>query len=106
MYKRHYTKKFWRKYKRFKKKNSIATRKIGKAINILSSEPKKNSTHLKANLKGKRSHREGDLRVIFAICEECRKLNHVKYNSCAYCNSYSNNNLMFFDMDYRSRAYR
>ena len=96
---------FKKRVKKFKK-DAEAKKKINKAINELTLDPYNHSTSLEGNFKGKRKHRKGKVRLIFAICEECRKLNYLPYNGCIDRDNYSDKTLMFFDVDYRHRIYR
>lgn len=98
---------FSRKEKRFERKhNHVALKQLNESLEAISSDPRGNSKHLEGNYKGKRSHREGGIRIIFAYCKECRELQYNKYNKCKDCENYPNHNLLLFDVDYRSRSYR
>ncbi|MGB9694343.1 MAG: type II toxin-antitoxin system RelE family toxin [Caldisericaceae bacterium] len=60
---------------------------------------------LKENLKGKRSLRVGNYRIIFAICEECRKENYVQLNGCKDCKKHGTNDIIMFTCGPRSKVY-
>lgn len=99
------TKRFNRKARKFKK-NAEAKRKINESVEILKTNPYHNSMSLQGNYKGKRKNRKGDLRIVFAICEECRELGYTDINRCLDCDKHSDQTLMLFDVDSRPRAYR
>jgi mRNA-degrading endonuclease RelE of RelBE toxin-antitoxin system len=65
------TKKFQNLVKEYDKPTRA---RIDEAIEKLSSDPYQNTKLLKGRYYGKRTLHAGKLRIIFAICEECRKL--------------------------------
>jgi hypothetical protein len=56
------------------------------------------SESLKSPLEGLRSYNkfESDLRIIFAICYDCRKEGFTKVNNCRDCDSAGNDVVMLF----------
>jgi len=80
-------------------------KRVHRGINDLHEDPYRRSKQLHGNLKGKRKHREGNLRIEFAVCEECRKLRHDKINKCIDCGDMPENALKVFDADFRGAIY-
>lgn len=101
------TAQYRKKKKGFERKhNQQVLNQIEESLEILSSDPKGESKLLKGNYKGKRSHRDGKIRIIFAYCKECRELKHTILNNCKNCEDYPDKNLMLFDVDDRGHSYR
>ncbi len=96
------TSKFDRALKRLD--NPIATR-IQEGLTDISTEPYTKSEQLQGPLKGKRKHRVGNLRIVFAICEECRELGHDSINNCVDCDNMPDNALKVFDAGFRGAIY-
>lgn len=90
----------------FKREKKAIVRKIDAAIKKLSFDPYRNSKLLEGKYKGKRSHRKGKLRIIFVICEECRKLNHISLNNCPNCDDFLDKTLIFLKVGRRKSVYR
>ena len=67
--------------------------------------PYNNTKFLKGPLRGKRSDRNGNIRFVFAVCEECRKLNHGQLNLCANCGENPDNTIIFFAAGPRKNIY-
>ena len=102
MYDVYLTTDFEKKLKKFDGRNK---KRITKSIEKLSSNPYHNTTHLKGNFQGKRKYRAGDLRIVFAICEECQKLQHNRINNCIDCDDLPENRLKMFDVGLRGAIY-
>ena len=80
--------------------------RIIKGISKLSTDPYNKGKRLKGgNVKGLRSHREGDIRIIYSICEECRRNNFNDIRNCVDCESLPANALKVFDADFRKGVY-
>lgn len=89
----------------FRKLDPHIQRMINKAIQeILFCYPYE-SKPLKYELEGKRSLRIKDYRIVFAICEECRKLNQTQLNGCKDCKKHGTNDIIMFTCDHRKHAY-
>ena len=91
------------------KRDKITVKKIQTAVDKLMGAPYNHSQCREGNFKTVRKHRTGKLRLILAICEECRKKDYVATNSryCPVnCESLPDNTLMFFHVDYRKTSYR
>lgn len=58
---------------------------IKKSLEKLKTYPYHNTFHLKGEFQGKRKLRSGKMRIIFSICEECRKLGYKQFNNCGGC---------------------
>ena len=74
-------------------------------FHILLENPYNNTKFLKGSLKGKRSARDGDMRFVFAVCEECRKFDHTQLNSCANCGENPDSTIVFFAVGSRKNIY-
>ena len=68
-----------------------------KVINHIKHNPY-DSEYLRMGLEGLRSYNklETDSRIIFAICEECRKNGFETANNCKDCKNISDNSVMLF----------
>ena len=79
--------------------------RVDKAVGEITTNPYA-SDLLKIPLKGKRDYRIGDYRIIFAICEECRRENWVEFNRCSECKKHGRNDFILFDAGHRGRIYQ
>ena len=96
---------FDNKMKKFKS-SKFRFNNIIEAINTLQNNPYYNSERLDGEYKGKRKHEfRGNYRLIFVICEECRKLKHTRYNGCSNCGENKDNTLVLFDVGPRENFY-
>lgn len=91
--------------RKLKKLDFNVQKRIDKAIvEILFVKPYATKI-LTENLKGKRSLRVGDYRVIIAICEECKRLNYVELNGCRGCKKHGRNDIIMFTCGHRDEVY-
>jgi len=97
---------FRRALKKIYRKHRDQIKRIEKMLWVLSQDPYNNSEQLKGEHDGKKKTRVGDFRITSAICEECRRLGHVKKNRCADCAEQRDNTVKLFDIGLRPRAYR
>jgi len=74
-------------------------------IEDMKQDPYRNSIELIYELKGKRRVRIGDYRLIYAVCEECRKRGYIQFNQCYNCESKEDNSIIFFDIIHRPKGY-
>jgi mRNA-degrading endonuclease RelE of RelBE toxin-antitoxin system len=82
-------------------------KRIDKAIiDVLSENPYKSKRVSAQEHKGKRIHRVGDYRIIFAICEECRKLGFTVIVRCKDCKKHGSNHVILFSVSHRAIAYK
>ena len=68
-----------------------------KVLNHIKPNPR-DSEYLRLELEGLRSYnkmRSGN-RIIFAICEECRKVGFERVNNCPDCEKIADNTVMLF----------
>ena len=87
-------------------KRDIALRnRIINQIEEMKIDPFRNSIELTYELKGKRRVKVGDYRLVYAVCEECRKKGYEKFNNCYDCKSKPANSIIFFDVFHRSKGY-
>jgi hypothetical protein len=77
---------------------------VEKAVSEIAADPYA-SDLLKISLKGKRDYRVGDYRIVFAICEECRRESWVQFNRCADCKKHGRNDFILFDVGHRGKIY-
>lgn len=98
-YKLAYQPHFKRALKKFSKKYPELTRRAEKAIKELALDPYRKSKSLEGELRGKRKMRVGDCRIIFSICEECRKLGYVRINRCIDCESQTDDTIKFLTLN-------
>lgn len=92
--------------KSFRKLDGNVQEMLDKTVrDALSMEPFKTKRLVSPELKGKRSLRKGDFRIIFSICQECRKLGETRINNCTDCQMHEENNIIIFDCRRRKHAY-
>ena len=90
----------------FSKLDSSVQRMIDKSIQeILYYRPYESRRLVSPEYKGKRSLRIKDYRIIFAICEECRKLNEMHLNGCRDCKKHGTNDIIMFTCGHRKHIY-
>ena len=89
------------------KYNSLRNEKdrINKLIVELEKNPYHNTKRLTGILVGKRSRRIGKIRIIFMICEECRKLNHQEKNGGDDCSNCKDKTVRLYDVGKREDIY-
>lgn len=70
---------------------------VNEKVEIIKNEPF-GSESLKGPLEGLWSYNrfETDNRIIFAICEDCRRRKFVKLNNCIGCEEFSNETIMLW----------
>ena len=91
----------------FRKLDSKVQRRIDKAIKeILFYRPYETKCLVSLELKGKRVLRVGNYRLIFAVCEECRKLNYERLNGCKDCKKHGVDDIIMFTCTHRKHAYK
>jgi mRNA-degrading endonuclease RelE of RelBE toxin-antitoxin system len=73
--------------------------------NTLSAAPFETKKLVSPELKGKRSLRKGDYRIIFAVCEECTKLNEARLNRCENCSRHEPSDIVIFMCGHRKHIY-
>lgn len=67
-----------------------------KILNNIKFDPYK-SEYLRLELEGLRSYKiKSGIRIIFAICEECRRNGFKKVNNCPDCEEIPDKNVMLF----------
>jgi mRNA-degrading endonuclease RelE of RelBE toxin-antitoxin system len=104
-YKAAFTKHFERSLKSETKRDNLLKERIEQAIQEMMIEPYKDSELLHDEYSGKRRTYVGKHRILYAVCEECRKLGHEKHNRCQDCSSLAGNTIVYFDVNLRKVAY-
>ena len=87
----------------------IQKKRIKKTIDEkLTKNPRLNDSWYKGDMRGKHKKyvMNKKIRVVFAICEECRKLEHIEYNRCANCEKQIDKTITLFDVLKRGDDYR
>jgi len=96
-----YTKSFQKKTKKLKNSPDLE-----KAVTKTLEDPYYNSIFLQGNkFKGKRRKRFQDFRMIYVVCEECRKLNHCKVNDCIGDPTCKEKTVKFINFEHRDDSY-
>lgn len=103
-----YSSTFVKRLKKLEKKEKVTYHAIEKAIGKLRIDPYHNTKPLHGDLKGKRNIYvgKGGLRIIFAVCKECKRNGYQALNGCANCSDYLPNTIFFFFFDKRSKMER
>jgi mRNA-degrading endonuclease RelE of RelBE toxin-antitoxin system len=92
--------------KSFRKLDSNVQKVLDKTIrDVLPVAPFETKKLVSPELKGKRSLRRGNFRVLFAICRECRELGSVRLNNCIDCRNRGENDIMLFVCGHRKHVY-
>jgi mRNA-degrading endonuclease RelE of RelBE toxin-antitoxin system len=78
--------------------------RVEKAVREIATDPYA-SDLLRVSLKGKRDRRVGEYRIVFAVCEECRRENWTGLNGCSDCKKHGRNDFILFDVGHRGRIY-
>lgn len=92
-------------YREFRKLDPQVQKMLDNAIQEILFHHPYESKILKGNLKGKRSLRVRNYRIVFAICEECRENNYVRLNGCKDCKKHGRNDIIMFTCGPRSEVY-
>ena len=79
-----------------------------KKINEICENPYNVSERLVGPLKDKRKTRVGKYRIIFIVCEECRKEQFETFTKkpCKFCAYVEDKTVVFFNARKRSASYR
>jgi len=96
---------FHRQITSAKKKDIERVRLAKKLVRFLLEGNIEQSKWLGYDHQGKRQYRKGDLRIVFAHCEECRKLGHEEHNGCEECADNSDDTLRFFAFGHRKQIH-
>lgn len=89
------------------KLDNVIRKRIDKVISEVLFENPYNSKRVSAREhKGKRIVRVGDYRLVFAICEECRRFGFNALIKCKDCKKHGSNNVILFSVSHRSISYR
>jgi mRNA-degrading endonuclease RelE of RelBE toxin-antitoxin system len=91
--------------RRMERQDPASHRIAMEALRELSNEPYRAKEFLKGEFRGKRKYRRGRMRIIFAVCEECRRLNHRRFNQCADCDEMPNRAIKLFELGFRGAVY-
>lgn len=96
---------FERQINSTKKKDINKARQAKEAVDYLLDGNLQSAKWLGYEYQGKRSYRKGKVRIVFAHCEECRKLDHQEHNGCEECDSNGDDTLRFFAFGDRDEIY-
>ena len=109
MYKAHFQKSFAGRIQSKKKSEKQKIKVFEQGVKKILSGKIQGTRFLKGPLRGKRCLRlPMDLRIVFAICEECIRLRHQGFNDCENCQEISSNpkTAVFFYAWDRKNDYR
>jgi len=87
------------------RKDNVLKKRIMNEVEEMKNDPYRNSIELDYDLKGKRRVKVGDYRLIYAVCEDCRKKGFTRFNQCYECKSHGDDSLIYFDLIHRSQGY-
>jgi mRNA-degrading endonuclease RelE of RelBE toxin-antitoxin system len=92
--------------KAFRKLDKNAQNVLDKTIHEeLMLQPYESKRLVSPELRGKRSFRKGDYRIVFAVCEECRAMHLVHMNACKNCETHSVSDIILFACGHRKHIY-
>ena len=106
MYQPYFTDDFQNKLDKDHRRDRATHDRVTKTVDSIIENPEHNTFPLIADLLGKRKKRAGDIRIFFAICEECREKGYTQLNGCEGCETYPDDAIMFFDYSFRKDAYK
>lgn len=95
-YNKDFTEKFERQLKKLRDK--IRIKRINEKVLEILGAPYRNIDFGSGHWRGKRKERVGDDRIFFAICEQCRRERHQRYNNCESCDTKPDNSIRFFEI--------
>lgn len=91
-----------------RKRGRTDVERVRKALYSMKADPIRNSKFLSSSsdLRGKRSKRIGDIRMIYAVCHECHDNRHMTYNNCGICPEIKDlNTVIMFGVKDRKEVY-
>jgi mRNA-degrading endonuclease RelE of RelBE toxin-antitoxin system len=94
-YKKDFTDKFDKQLRKLG--DPIRVKRIRQKVDEIIEFPYRNIRFGVGRWRGKREERVGDDRLMFAVCEQCRKEKHQSYNNCDNCENIANNSVRFFE---------
>lgn len=108
MYVAYFSDDFRKHLDKLTKRNSALKERILLKIQEMMNNPYRNSEELTGKFEGKRRIYVGKAgyRLIYSICEDCRKKHYETFNSCLDCQKRDNNSVVFFDVLHRSKGYK
>lgn len=88
-------------------KYSNIKQRIIEKIKIICEHPSIPKTYfLHGDLEGKRSFWVSkNIRIIYAYCKLCRRLDHIKNNNCQDCQDMEDETVVFFTFGYHEEVY-
>jgi mRNA-degrading endonuclease RelE of RelBE toxin-antitoxin system len=96
---------FGKHFYKLSKKDNTLKKRVEAEIEEMKLDPYRNSTELLGEFKGKRRVRIGSHRLVFAVCEECRKKKNDVINACYGCKDKKDNSVVYFDLVHREGGY-
>lgn len=92
-----YSPTFEKQMRKVGKKNKNFLQRVRKKIDDLRQDPYHNAPFAKGQWRGKRHiYISRTDRLLFAICEECRRENHQRFNQCLDCDVTADNVFVVF----------
>ena len=92
-----FTTKFERIIRSKKRRDVALVEAAKKGVKRIVDSPYSHNGWLKGNLRGKHKKYVGrDYRIVYAICEECRRLGHAQVNRCEFCDEATDKTVVFF----------
>ena len=94
-YNKDFTEKFEKQLKKLR--DPIRMKRIKRKVDEIVEFPYRDIRFGAGRWRGKREERVGYDRLMFAVCEQCRKEKHQLYNNCHNCQNKPNNTVRFFE---------
>jgi len=85
VYQDSYTPTFEKQLAAIENKDKIRAKRIREAMNEIRADPYHKIDFGKGQYRGKRKYDAGKDRVLFVVCEQCRKDGHTSINQCSDC---------------------
>lgn len=79
-------------------RDPIRVKRINEKVDEIVENPYRNIDYGVGIYRGKRKERTGDDRIIFTICEQCRREGHRIYNSCENCSETPDSMITFWEI--------
>ena len=111
LYESLYTEAFNKCFEQYRRTNPRLEKRIRSVINRILINPKSPQSHFLQKEKGidlrgkRRRHVSGKYVVIYAVCDECIKLEHQKFNQCSICNGKPQKRVIFFAIGHWDSIY-
>jgi mRNA-degrading endonuclease RelE of RelBE toxin-antitoxin system len=95
-----YNKRFTRTFEKQLRKirDVVRVKRIKEEVDEIVENPYRKIDFGAGRWRGKRKERIGDDRIMFTVCEQCKKEGHKKFNQCLDCANTPTNMVTFWEV--------